>query len=111
MKTYLTNLGRFNDRAFQTIVNGLDFDKFNLSCSREQHPELGLNPEDIVLICVGRLEKIKGHDILLKAFSLMKPGKHIKLLIVGDGPCRQDIDRQIIEERITTKRQDAGAAK
>ncbi len=97
MKTYLTNLGRFNDRAFQTIVNGLDLDKFNLSCSREQHPELGLDPEDIVLICVGRLEKIKGHDILLKAFGLLKPRKHVKMLIVGDGPCRQEIDQQIIE--------------
>jgi L-malate glycosyltransferase len=98
MKTYLNNLGRFNDGALQTIVNGMDLDKFNLPCSRESHPELGLGPEDIVLICVGRLEKIKGHDILLKAFGLMQPGDHVKLLIVGDGPCRQEIDQQIIEE-------------
>ena len=98
MKTYLTNLGRFNDRDLQTIVNGMDLDKFKISRSRRSYPELGLDSEDIVLICVGRLEKIKGHDILLKAFGLMQPGNHVKLLIVGDGPCRQEIDRQITED-------------
>lgn len=98
MKTYLTRLGTFDDAALQTIVNGMDLDKFNLCCSREQHPELGLGPDDVVLICVGRLEKIKGHDVLLQAFGRMQPGKHAKLLIVGDGPCRQELERQIIEE-------------
>jgi len=98
MNTYLTKLGKFNDGALQTIVNGMDLDKFNLSISREEHPEFGLDPKDIVLICVGRLEEIKGHDILLKAFGLLQPGRHIKLLIVGEGPCRQEIERQISEQ-------------
>ncbi len=97
MKTYLTNLGKFKDSALQTIVNGMDLDKFNLSCSREHYPELGLDPQDVVLICVGRLEKIKGHDVLLKAFGLLRPGRHTKLLIVGDGPCKQEIEQQISE--------------
>jgi glycosyltransferase involved in cell wall biosynthesis len=97
MKTYLAGLGRFSDAALQTIVNGMDLDKFNISSSREQYPELELGPDDIVLICVGRLETIKGHDILLKAFGKIQTGKHIKLLIVGDGPCRQEIKQQIGE--------------
>ena len=100
MNTYLTNLGKFNDKTLQTIVNGMDLEKFNLSCSRDQYPELQLEPEDFVIICVGRLEKIKGHDILLKALGQMQPERHINLLIVGDGPCRQEIERQIIEESL-----------
>ncbi len=100
MKTYLTDLGKFKDDALQTIVNGIDLDKFNIAGTRERYPELGIGPQDIVLICVGRLEKIKGHDVLLEAFSLLRPGSRAKLLIVGDGPCRQDIEKQIRERSL-----------
>jgi glycosyltransferase involved in cell wall biosynthesis len=98
MKEYLTKLGKFDNGTLQTIVNGVDSDRFNLTVHRKQYPELQLDPEDIVLICVGRLEQIKGHDVLLKAFRKIKPKDHVKLLIVGEGPCRQEIEQQINKE-------------
>jgi glycosyltransferase involved in cell wall biosynthesis len=98
MNRYLTNLGRFHNGTLQTIVNGVDIDRFNVSVSRNHYSELDLGPDDIVFACVGRLEQIKGHDVLIKAFSAMKPMHHVKLLIVGDGPIRKDIERQIQEK-------------
>jgi glycosyltransferase involved in cell wall biosynthesis len=98
MKTYLASLGKFDNKTLETIVNGVDTDRFNLTVGRKQYPDLRLKTEDIVLTCVGRLEKIKGHDILLKAVKKIKPKDHVKLLIVGEGPCRQEIERQINEE-------------
>lgn len=98
MKEYLSDLGKFENGDLQTIVNGVDLDKFSLSVGRNAYPELRLNSDDIVLICVGRLEKVKGHDLLLKAFGRMRPEAHMKLLIVGEGPCRQEIEHQIKEE-------------
>jgi len=97
MREYLSSLGKFNERTLQTIVNGVDIDKFSVSVSREQYPDLQLNTSDFVFICVGRLEEIKGHDILLKAFNGIMPREHVKLLIVGEGPCRNEMEQYIAE--------------
>ena len=100
MKQYLSSLGKFRNGALQTIVNGVDLDKFSISVNRNTYPELDLGPKDIVLVCVGRLEEIKGQDILLKAIGKIEPKNHLKLLIVGDGPRRNDIERQIDKENL-----------
>jgi glycosyltransferase involved in cell wall biosynthesis len=100
MKQYLSSLGKFRNGALQTIVNGVDLDKFSLSVNRNAYPELDLNPGDIVLVCVGRLEEIKGHDILLTALAKIESKNQVKLLIVGDGPRRNEIERQIDKENL-----------
>lgn len=43
------------------------------------------NDTDFLILYVGRLEIIKGIDILLEAFSLI-PESHARLAIVGEGP-------------------------
>jgi glycosyltransferase involved in cell wall biosynthesis len=100
MKTYLNSLGYFRNGTFQTIVNGVDIERFSLNVNRKDYPVLDLSPRDFIFICAGRLERIKGHDILLKAFSKIKPKDHVKLLIVGEGPCRHEIEKYIAEEEL-----------
>ena len=95
MKGYLDGLGKFRNGAMQTIVNGVDIEKFNIPVDKKLRSELHLNHEDIVFICVGRLEKIKGHDILIQAFSKVKTAYNVKLLIVGDGQCKKEIENDI----------------
>lgn len=54
---------------------------------------LGLQDRLVVTSC-GRLVKIKGIDILLKAWQeIMKAHENAVLLIVGDGPMRDDLKR------------------
>lgn len=74
------------------IHNGVDTSKF------EPNKQ---NTEDFTFITVGRLEKVKGYDILLKSF------KHLpyKLLIVGDGPERKVLER-IVEDNDLSNRVD-----
>lgn len=103
MKTYLAELGRLRNGGFHTIVNGLDLDTYCLVTDRKQFPALGLDPEDIVFICVGRLEEIKGHDLLLKAFKTAAFKTRVKLLIVGEGPCRPKLQQQINEAGLRRK--------
>lgn len=98
MKNYLNDLGRFRNGAMQTIVNGVDIEKFSIPVNKKLCSELHINPEDIVFLCVGRLEKIKGHDTLIQAFSKIKPASNVKLLIVGDGPCRKEIENDIAKD-------------
>jgi len=98
MNRYLSDLGRFHGGTLQTIANGVDMERFDVSASRDQYPDLDLSPEDFVFICVGRLEKIKGHDVLMKAFGKMKSMRGVKLLIVGDGPVREEIENHVREQ-------------
>jgi glycosyltransferase involved in cell wall biosynthesis len=50
-----------------------------------------LSPDLPVICAVGRLVKAKGFDVLLEAVD----GLPVNLLIVGEGPERQDLERQI----------------
>jgi glycosyltransferase involved in cell wall biosynthesis len=46
-------------------------------------------------ICIARLDKVKGHEILLDAWSaLLKRGHECRLLLVGEGELRQALERQ-----------------
>jgi len=54
---------------------------------------LGLTTEDKVILSIGRLHPNKGFDTLLKAFSLFKKknNERYHLVIVGDGPLKQEL--------------------
>jgi D-inositol-3-phosphate glycosyltransferase len=56
---------------------------------------LGLNVRRLVL-AVGRLDHVKGYDLLLKSFALL-PGKSTRLLVVG-GDSGDQADRQRLEK-------------
>lgn len=103
MNNYLKGLARFRNGSLQTIENGVDIEKFNLPVNKKLYSELNLHPDDIMLICVGRLEKIKGHDVLIQAFSKIKQESNVKLLIVGDGSYRTDIEKSIIEKGLQNR--------
>ncbi len=51
------------------------------------------------ILCVGRLHTVKGHDILLKAFRIVKDSDttNCRLTIVGGGELEGDIRAQIAE--------------
>lgn len=55
------------------------------------HPWLNHN-ETPVLITVARLEKQKSIDVLLHAFSLVLKEKEVKLIIVGDGSLKKELE-------------------
>jgi glycosyltransferase involved in cell wall biosynthesis len=48
-----------------------------------------------LLVAVGRLSKEKGFDVLLSAVALVKKNNRVKLIIVGEGPARPDLETQI----------------
>ncbi|HKB16446.1 MAG TPA: glycosyltransferase family 4 protein [Planctomycetota bacterium] len=53
--------------------------------------ELGLDGKTPLLVCVGRLARIKRIDVLLRALSLLPSDVHLAL--VGDGPEREPLYR------------------
>ena len=86
-------------RAAQAVVVplGLDLDAFaNASDSQgAAREELGIPADAFVIGFVGRLVPIKAPEVMLDAFAALSarvPGAH--LLVVGDGPLREAVERR-----------------
>lgn len=62
-----------------------------------------INPTDFILIVGSRLIHEKGYDLLIKAVALLDEDirQHIKVVIVGSGPCLPDLERLIVESGLT----------
>ena len=61
------------------------------------HPHVPI-PAAPRLVCIGRLSEQKGHLLLLEAAHLLAvEGLDFKLVFVGDGPLRSDIEKQIAQ--------------
>lgn len=88
-------------RASSVIWNGIDDAQ---PMQRLRRSDLGLAPDDLVLINVGTLEKRKNQLGLLELFARIS-GEFPKarLLLAGNGPARQDIERSIARLGISGK--------
>ena len=57
---------------------------------------LGLKTDEKVVLSIGRLSHEKGHGDLIRAFAGMRRSQHsesLKLILVGDGPERERLER------------------
>jgi glycosyltransferase involved in cell wall biosynthesis len=90
-RQYLANFVRYPDRII-VIPNGFDEKRFRPSHHDNAVPQL---------ITVCRLIPAKGLDVLLRACSeLKKRGHNYVLHMIGDGPIREELEKQAIELNI-----------
>ena len=82
---------------FTRIFSGFNLDPFLQSTNDpELRKELGLDADHFVIGKIARLFKLKGHADLLAAFArISAPLPQARLLFVGDGSLRGDIERQV----------------
>jgi glycosyltransferase involved in cell wall biosynthesis len=88
---------RFPSKKTITICNGVSVSEFAPSESNRAsvRTSLGLGSEEFVLVCVTRLSKEKGVDLLLMAVArVLRQGTSCKCVIVGDGPLRKSLSEQ-----------------
>ncbi len=97
---YVRKLG-VSANQITVIPNGIDTDFFDcLAPDPILRDSIGISPDDFVIICVANLHPNKGHHYLLEAFeSSFSKNPTIKLLIVGDGTERKNLERQIKDYR------------
>jgi len=74
-----------NKERISTIPNGIDLSKFeNLPDKLQSRTRFGLSCNDRVILSLGRIHRIKGLDLLARAFSrLSQEMDGIRLVIVG----------------------------
>ena len=86
---------------YYTVRSGMDlscFHKNKMSDFNKTKKSLSITSADFVIGNISRLELLKGHTYLLKAFKKLKEeikGKRIVLLIVGKGKEKDSISRDI----------------
>lgn len=87
-------------RYLDVTYNGVDISRFSQKAEPATvRQELGLGPEDFVVGTVGRLSADKGgqDDLLWAASELRKSHPRARLLIIGDGPLRPDLEKYAAE--------------
>src|SRR5271165_4064067 len=89
---------RFPARKTTTVHNGVSTSTF-IPSERDgagARAQLGVTPEDFLLVCVARLAEAKGVDILIQAVSrVVRQGISCKCIIIGDGPLKEKLLHQM----------------
>lgn len=83
------------ESKIRAILNGIDTTLFNLPPATEaEKASFGIAPGDIVIGAVGRLVPVKDHKTLIAACGILNAGfPRLKLLIIGDGPAKEELMR------------------
>jgi glycosyltransferase involved in cell wall biosynthesis len=106
VRDHLVAQGMSADRI-EVVYNGIDPERYRLSVTREAARERwGLETAGVVIAVVGHLSLRKGHAVLLSAAArLGDRAAHHHYLFAGDGPERQNLERQAkrhgLADRIT----------
>lgn len=80
----------------EVIPNGLDLAPYRGKISPVDRSKFGFSTDDVVSIYVGRLSPEKSLSLLLRAFyGMAMTYDHVRLLIVGDGPERENLEAQV----------------
>ena len=72
-------------RNIHVIPAGVNLDMFRPLDQGEARAELGIKEERVILY-VGRIEPLKGIDILLRAVPMLEYGQDLRVLVVGGNP-------------------------
>jgi glycosyltransferase involved in cell wall biosynthesis len=79
------------------VPNGVDLTRLTTAGPEERkvaRAVLGLTPDVPLCVCIGRLARQKGQDVLLAAWpSVLQEVPDAELLLVGDGPDRAELQR------------------
>ena len=90
-------------RQYQVVHSGMEVGEFlrakeDAARQLQTRARYGLGPEDQVLIMVARLFELKGHDDLLAvAPTLAARLPRLRVVLVGDGLRRQELQRRVEE--------------
>ena len=84
------------DVPVEVVPNGVDLRRFRQLVEPLDRAQLGYQDNDVVLIYVGRLGPEKNLTFLLRSFiGAAQAYDHVRLLLVGDGPERDNLQDRL----------------
>lgn len=107
MKKVLERFGV--DTNIEVVPNGVDLNPFRKPTQPRDRSEFGFKLDDIVLIYVGRIGPEKNLPFLLRSFAgAAQAYDNISLVIVGDGPERDNLQDRVRHMQLTERVQFTG---
>lgn len=105
LTSYMQKIVGVDYKRITQIENGVDTKLFYNNVKNQRTLQtLGLSQNDYIIGIVARLEPVKDHLTLLNAFAeVIKAVPNCKLLIIGDGSQRQNIEEQIQMLKLSEK--------
>ena len=87
------------DREIFVIPNGIDLEQFKGLSKKDLRKKFGLNKTDKTILYVGTLRPVKGLTYLIRAMKTIDD-KDAKLLLVGRGPDRENLEELVKKLKI-----------
>ncbi len=98
-------------RKIHVVSNGVDVDRFAPRTNARNRKGRQRDKTSFVVGFVGTLKPWHGvADLITALFQLHETVPHARLLIVGDGPQREDLERQVAQRGLVDKVEFTGAA-
>lgn len=92
------------DSNIEIIPNGIDLDFVNSKLHTCQRENYGFEETDVILIFVGRLGPEKNVSFLLRSFAYtVKRNDMARLLIVGEGPDKNKLEKETYNLNIESR--------
>lgn len=88
-------------KGVSVVINGVDTERFRPADQARSRLRLGLPAAAPLVGCIGRLEAVKGHDILIDAMAGL-PGVHLALVGGGSqaGALKARVEALGLEDRV-----------
>lgn len=92
------------EASVEVIPNGVDLTSYREEIQPLDRAQFGFSQNDVICIYVGRLSPEKNLPLLLRAFyGVAMTYDHVRLLLVGEGPERDNLETLIKHMGITSK--------
>jgi len=97
--------GFYTSHKLTVIRNMIETDRFaNVENPIDFRHKWGVDDSTVLIIVVGYLEEIKGHDYLLQALpNIVRHHPNILVALVGDGELRKQFEHQVRENNMGHK--------
>lgn len=103
IKDEIMTLFGVNSEDVEVIYNPLNLEEIE-DRAKEVVDENWFNKKDIpIIVNVGSLTKPKGHDYLLRSFSILASKRPVRLVLIGDGELRKGLVEEVQKLDIADK--------
>jgi len=112
MRDHLVSLG-YDEKKIRVVHNGIDAEKFSLEKVKSEEivvvkKSLGIKYDESMILFIGRLNWVKGADVLLQAMSeIAQRVSKTKLVIVGVGEqqdmIRNEVSKLKLQDKVVLK--------
>ena len=95
---FVKSIYAYNAHKVRVVVNGIDVPESPGWAKERLQAEFGIPLDSPVIVNVAALTHVKDHSLLIRAFNLLsREIPDARLLLVGDGPLREDLEKLAAE--------------